>query len=448
MRRLAVVGAVLVATVVTVAAQEPLTLRDAARLAMVSHPAIDAAGAGTREAAAGVQVAQAGRLPRLAWSGGYTRSNNPVYVFGTVLSQQRFTEDNFAIDRLNHPAAVQNFQSVLSIEQTLFDAHRTRFAVRAARVEAQMSAVERRGRELDVLMGVAATYFGVALAVEQVRMAEQTVMSADADVRRAQALFDSGMTTKADVLAVQVYRASAEQARIRAVNEGEVAGAALNDAIGLGLDERRGVVTPLVAAPPPTDTMADYVASALSLRPDTRQASLGVELAAERTGQASTELWPTVVAQAAVEADGARFADQGGRNWLAGVAVHWDVWRGAANRARVTAARHGEHQADARRREAESATALQVRRSWFAFRSAHERLDVARTTVGQAEEALRIVRNRYESGLDAVTELLRSETALTNARYGRLTALFEQRTTRAALEYAAGRLTASSEVMR
>lgn len=448
MRLLAAVGVALLATVQMATAQEPLTLEDAASLALVSHPAIDAAGAVISEAAAGVQVAQAGRLPRLTWSGGYTRSNNPVYVFGTLLTQQRFTEDNFAVDRLNRPPAVQNFQSVLSVEQTLFDANRTKYAVRAARVQEQMSSAERRARELDVLMGVATTYFGVALAVEQVRMAEQTVMSADADVRRAQALFDSGMTTRADVLAVQVHRATAEQARIRAVNEVEVARAALNDAIGLGLGERRAVATPLVAARPPTDTLEDYIATAVSLRPDTRQASLGVDLAAELSGQASTELWPTVVAQAAVEADGARFADQGGRNWLAGVSVRWDVWRGAANRARVTAARHGERQADARRREAESATELQVRRAWFAFRSAHQRLDVARTSVEQAEEALRIIRNRYESGLEAVTELLRGETALMDARYGRLAALFEQRTTRAALEYAAGRLTTSSEVMR
>ena len=39
-------------------------------------------------------------------------------------------------------------------------------------------------------------------------------------------------------------------------------------------------------------------------------------------------------------------------------------------------------------------------------------------------------------------------TALMGARYRRLAALFEQRTARAELEHAAGRLTASSEVMK
>ncbi len=133
---------------------------------------------------------------------------------------------------------------------------------------------------------------------------------------------------------------------------------------------------------------------------------------------------------------------------MAGVALRWDVWKGNQHWSRVAASRHAETRAAAERRQVESATALRVRQAWFSFRSAQERLEVAETTVAQAEESLRIIRNRYESGLETVTELLRSETALTEARFRRLAALYEQRTSRAGLEYAAGRLTASSEVMR
>ena len=446
--KLILICAFVAASVTSAGAREPLTLDEAARLALESHPSIEAAGAGERQAEAGVQVARAGLLPRVAWSESYTRSNNPVYAFGTLLNQRRFSEANFAINNLNNPASVQNFQSVLSLEQTIFDANRTKHAIRAARLEEEVSAQQRRGRELDVLIGVVRTYFGVVVAGEQTRVAEQAVTSADADLRRAQAMYEAGMTTKADVLAVEVHRSTAEQERIRAVNDFEVARAALNDAIGIGLDEPRETVTPLTAAGPPTETLEGYVASAAGARPDVKQAALGVDLSAEQTRQARTALWPTVVAQGVFEADRARFVNQGGGNWLAGVAMRWDLWKGAENRAKVKVSRFGEEQAAAQRRQVESATALQVRRAWFDFKSAQERLGVAESTVVLAEESLRIVRNRYESGLETVTELLRSETALTNARFRRLGALYEQRTARVGLEYAAGRLTASSEVMQ
>jgi outer membrane protein TolC len=442
------VAGLVVASAVTVGAQEPLTLGEAAALALERHPAIAAAGAGARQSEEGVRVARAGFLPRFGWSGSYTRGDNPVYAFGTLLSQGRFSEANFAIDALNNPSPVQNFQAVLSVEQTLFDANRTKHAVRAARLREEMSAEEWRARELDVLLGVVRTYFGVVVSAERTRLAEQAVSSADADLRRAKAMFEGGMTTRADVLAVEVHRASSVQDHIRAVNDLEVARAALNDAIGISLDQRRDTVTPLTAALPPNDTLEGYVSTAVGDRPEAKQAALGVDLSAEETRQASATRWPTVVAQAALEADRARLGDSGGENWLAGVAVRWDLWKGNENRSRVRASRYGEERAAAEQRQVESATALRVRRAWFDFKSAQERLEVAETIVAQAEEGLRIVRNRYESGLETVTELLRSETALTDARFRRLAALYEQRTTRVGLEYAAGRLTASSEVMQ
>ena len=156
MKRVAIIGLV-VASVVRAGAQEPLTLGEAAALALEAHPAISAAGAETRQAEEGVRVARAGFLPRLAWSGSYTRSNNPVYAFGTLLSQRRFSEANFAIDALNSPAPVQNFQAILSVEQAVFDANHTKHAIRAARLQEEMSAEEGLARELDVLIGVVRT---------------------------------------------------------------------------------------------------------------------------------------------------------------------------------------------------------------------------------------------------------------------------------------------------
>ena len=438
----------IVAVAVSARAQEPLTLEDAATLALEAHPAIAAAGAGVQQAEAGVGVARAGLLPRFALSGAYTRGNNPVYAFGARLNQERFSEANLAIDALNNPSPVQNFQAILSVEQTVFDSNRTKHAIRAARLQQEMSDEERRARELDVLISVVRTYFGVAVSAEQTRLAEQAVASADADLRRARSLFEAGMTTRADVLAVEVHRASALQDQIRAVNDLEVARAALNDAIGIDLNERREAVTPLTAAAPPRETLEGYVATAVGDRPDTKQAALGVDLVGVQTRQASAMRWPTVVLHGAVEADRAHVSKRGGENWLAGVAVRWDLWNGNENRSKIRGSRYAEEQAAAEQRQVTSATELHVRRAWFSFKSAQERLRVAETTVVQAEESLRIIRNRYESGLEAVTELLRSETALTDARFRRLAALYEQRTTRAGLEYAAGRLTASSEVMR
>jgi hypothetical protein len=81
-----------------------------------------------------VRQARAGFLPRVdlveAWQGG----NQPVFVFGSLLSQQRFTEANFAIAALNRPDPLWNHRAAVVVEQTLYDGSRTRASVSASRV--------------------------------------------------------------------------------------------------------------------------------------------------------------------------------------------------------------------------------------------------------------------------------------------------------------------------
>ena len=88
-----------------------------------------------------------------------------------------------------------------------------------------------------------------------------------------------------------------------------------------------------------------------------------------------------------------------------------------------------------------------MRSAYLNLKSAQERIAVAETTVSQAEENLRIVKNRYDNGLNNVTDLLRSETALMDARVRRLSAVHDQRLASAALELAAGTLSTDSKVL-
>jgi outer membrane protein TolC len=59
---------------------------------------------------------------------------------------------------------------------------------------------------------------------------------------------------------------------------------------------------------------------------------------------------------------------------------------------------------------------LEVRQAYSQAESAFQRVRVARQAVGQAEEALRIVANRYGVGLLTIVELLGAEAALQQAR--------------------------------
>jgi outer membrane protein TolC len=427
-----------------VAAQEPLSLRQAVETALRSHPAVEAAQAGKNESEAGIRQARAGYLPRVDFSESWQRSNNPVFVFGSLLNQGEFGESNFAVSSLNHPDPLNNFQSRFNVQQVLFDSWRTKRAVRGASLGSDLAAEQERATESDVVLGVVRTYFGALLGAENRAVAEQSLQSARADLERAESLHQAGMTTEADVLSVRVHVASVEQERIRAEQDAEVALAALNDALGMPLDSRYDLTTPLQPLGQGIPTREEYERRALAEHPSLRQAELGRAIAETQLDLAKTSLWPQITAHGIFEADRQGFASRGNSNWLAGVSLQWNVWDGSRKRAEIAAARSAESRAAALKKRANSSVLLGIRQAWSSWRSAAERVEVAAGAVAAAEASHEIIRNRYSAGLTTVTELIRSDSALRGTRFQHLGALYEQRVAAAALEHAAGVLTASS----
>jgi outer membrane protein len=428
-------------------AQSALTVGDAVRLALRQNPAIHAAAAAESAADRRTAEARSGPLPKVNYSESWTRSDNPVFVFSSLLTQRQFGEANFRLDALNRPGFINNFQSVITADQPIYDAGQAKRAVTAAGLGRDLAGEQQRLAHLEVIAGVARSYYAVALSVEQLKAAEQALRSAEADLRRAESVRAAGMSTDADVLSIRVHVAAVEEQRIRRRAELDVARAALNDALGLPLDAEHTLSTPLARAVPPDLALADYEARALSNRPEARQSKLATSLAETQAADARAALLPQVAAHAAFEADRGRFYDRGGANWLVSVGVRWNLFNGGADRARIAESGFAIRQREAERARVESAIRLQVRRAHADFRSAEQRIEVAKAAVAEAEESLRITQNRYDAGMSNVTDLLRTESALLDARTRYAAAVHDQRIAATMLEAATGTLDENSEVL-
>jgi len=427
-------------------AQSPLSLKDAVRMALEKHPAVEASRAGEQAAGTRIRQARSGYLPKLNYSESWQRSNNPVFVFSSLLTQHQFTEQNFRIDTLNRPDALNNFQSQLIVDQVLYDAGQTGKAVKAANLAHGIASESKRRTDLDVIMNTTRAYYGAVLASENVKVAQESVKSAEADLQRAEAVRAAGMATDADVLSIRVHLAGMREQAIRAANDLEVARAALNEALGLPLDTRFDLSTPLAPAAPPAQEAAGFEKEAVEQRPEARQAELAEDLARTQLDTARSSLLPQVFFRGAFEADRQRFINRGGANWAAGVSLRWNLFNGFADKARIDEALLLERRAQAEKQRAVNGIRLQVRKARLDLQSAGERIEVTRAAVAQAEESHRIIQNRYQNGLTTVTELLRSEAALLAARTRHLAAIHDQKIASAALLEAAGTLNKDSEL--
>ncbi len=428
-------------------AQDSLSLKDAVERALVKHPSVEASKLGVEAAGARVAQARAAYLPKLNYSESLLRTDNPVMVFSSLLTQHQFSAANFNIGPLNRPDALNNFQSQVVVDQVVYDAGQTRRAVRSAELDRNINTEGERGARMQVIASVVRAYHGAVLADEGVKVADEALRSAEADLNRAEAVRATGMSTDADVLSIRVHLAAMREQQIRRTSDLEVALAALNEAIGLPLPEIHTLSTPLTPARLGDRGLEAYEKDGADARPELRQSKLAAELAGTQADSARASLLPQIIFHAGFEADRQTFATRGGASWLASASLRWNIFNGGADKARIDEAEYGLSRARALTNQADAQIRLQVRRAWADVRSSTQRIEVAQGAVAMAEESLRITKNRFEAGLATVTDLLRTETALLEARDHHLAAVYDQRVAAVNLELAAGRLTPASEVL-
>lgn len=423
----------------------PLTLHDAVTIALEKNPLRKAALADTRAASADTQVARSFLLPHISFSETATRGNDPVYVFGSRLRQQRFTEADFALNRLNSPLPFGNFSTRLGGTWNLFDSFASWRGLTRARLMDEAAKHQLDRTEQEVVFHVIESYDAVLLAAKEVDVTDHATRTAQAIVDRSQLRFDSGLVVESDLLTAKVRLASRQQEAIRAKNNFALAQAQLNTAMGVSVDSLFDVTQTLTEPQLPALTLPDLESRALNNRPDLKR------IAAEQNAQqqsvqiAKSSFGPQLNAFAGWEMDNPKFlSGGGGNNWVGGLELKIDLFQGGARRAELSRQRANAEKAAAMRQAATDGVRLEVRRAYYEVDASRQQVEVARASVGQAQDSLRINQDRYETGLLTITELLGAEEAARRSQTDFWNAISRLRTSYAALELATGSLNSQS----
>ena len=415
-----------------------LTLSGAVDEALSRNPAIAAADARQRVAAARQAEAQAARFPRIGVSESATRGNNPVFVFGSLLEQGQFAARHFDPGFLNAPGALTNYRAAATASVAVFDRLRTTTAIRQSR-----NGVERAGFELEetrqrLRSETIARFYGVLVADEKLNVAREAVRAAEADAKAARDRFEQGLIVESEALSADVQLAAFRQRVIAAEGESAIARAALATLLQRPLPDGIAVEGTLPAAPLDDTNLAGAIAQATARRAPVRAASSGTSDAQLRLVAERGAALPRVDAFGTFGASGGTFGRRDA-DYTAGIAVTLDVFD-RARPARIAAARGEIDAARAAEATAHDVVTMEVVTAWHRLRAAREMSIVATSAAGQAEAAARIVRDRYTEGLTTITEHLRAQTALVTARFDLLATRYETLAAHAELLRATGDL--------
>ena len=443
-----IVGALLFATAAAQGSPAPLTLRDAVKIALEKNPLRKAALADTRASSADIQTARSSLFPRLTFSETATRGNDPVYVFGNRLRQQRFTQADFALNQLNSPLPYGNFGTRLGSTWNLFDSFASWRGIRRAK-EMNVAVNHQLERtDQEILFRVVQAYYGVLLATKQLEVAEQAEKTAKAIMDRSQARVNAGLVVESDLLSSKVRLAGREQERIRARNNVELARAQLNTAMGLPADMLYQPQDASAEQSLTADSLSNLEQRALTTRPDLKRIEAQQSAQDLSVAIAKSSFGPRLNGFAGWEMNNPSFlAGGGGNNWTAGIELQIDLFQGGAKRAALSRERAMAERIAALKQAANDAVRLEVRQAYYDQDASRQQVEVARTAITQAQESLRIDQNRYDGGLLTITDLLGAEDAARRTQADYWQAVYSHRISYANLELACGTLNLQSPVV-
>jgi outer membrane protein TolC len=429
-------------------ASSPVTLQQAVNIALEKNPQRKAALADTRAASAGVKQARSLLFPHVTFSETATGGNDPVDVFGSKLRQQRFGAPDFALNVLNTPAPFGNFSTRFGGTWNLFDSLASwRSVNRAERVkDAADRQLDRTGQE--IVFRVTGSYYAVLLAKKQLEVAGQAMKTAEAILEQSKNRFESGIVVQSDSLSAQVRVASRQQELIRAQNNLALARAELSTAMGLAAQGDFEPAGDLTERTLPAVPLEDLEKQALEMRPDLKRIRSEEAAQQQSVSIAKSSFGPRVNAFAGWEADNPTLvAGGGGNNWLAGIEVQIDLFQGGAKQAELARERALQDKIAAAKESAADEVRLEVRRAYYDVDSTRQQLEVARASIAEAQESLRINQDRYDAGLSTITDLLAAEDTARRAQTDYWEALCRYYTGYAALELASGTLNPQSPVV-
>jgi outer membrane protein TolC len=431
-------------------ATEPssLTLQQAVQIAMEKNPLRKAAIADTKVTVADIREAHSFLLPRVSFSESATRGNDPVYVFGSKLRQQRFSTADLALNELNTPPPFGNFATRFGGSWNLFDSFASWHGVKRAKQMNEAAAHQLDRTDQEIVFRVVSSYYEVLLAGKQLEVVGQSVKTAQAITERSQGRFDTGLVVESDLLTAKVRLAERQRELIQARNHFEMTRAQLNTAMGLPVESSSQLTDLLAERALPMPGLQDVEKQALTSRPDLRRVASEEAAQHQNVAIAKSSFGPRVNAIAGWEMDNPTFmAGGGGNNWMGGIEVQIDIFQGGAKRAELSRQRALEEKVVAMKQAATDGVRLEVRRAYYDVDASRQQVEVARTAIALAQESLRINQDRYDSGLATITDVLGAEDANRRSQTDYWEAVYRFHTSYANLELASGTLNLQSPVV-
>lgn len=367
-------------------------------------------------------------LPNVNASYTFSNTNNPLYAFGSKLNQERITMMDFDPAKLNAPDAISNFATKVEVQQPIINMDAV-YMKKAGQVKTEVLKIKAERTKEYIQFELKKAYMQLQLAYRMLETLENAKSTTLANKKVIDNYFKNGMIQKTEVLYMDV--------RVKEI-ENQIAYAKSNvrnasDYMYFLLDEpsENKVLKPSEKLEYQTQMLENSATLNLN-RKDLQAYQKSLEAYDLMIKSSKAKFLPRLNAFGNFEMYDNKFAQFGANGYLAGLQLSWNVFDGLKSKSEQEKYKAELTKAQTEIEQYNKQSQLELNKANRQVQDADNKVNLTKLALEQSKEAYRIRKNRYEQGLEKSSDLLMSETTMSQKDLEYQQAIFEYNT---ALEY-------------
>ena len=412
-----------------------LTLQETIELAERNNRDLAVSRLQVQQQQAAVRESQAGLYPTLDLQSTLNRSLSASGTIGIKAGQAGAIEQ-FGSEAAARSFSPQSFRRSIADESTSWDtslqlsydlytsgAGGARRKVAAGNLRAAELAMERVREQLR--LDVTGEYYDLQEANEQVKINEQSAKNSEQSLKDANAQEKAGLGTKFDVLRSEVQLANNQQQLTNSLATEEINRRRI--AQRLSLPEFVTISAADAVRPAGTwkKTLEETIVMAYKQRVELEEQLVQRDISEAGRKQALSALGPRIQLRASydlLKVFEQPVSEVSSGYSLAAVAT-WRLFDGGAARSQAQQQEVGKQIAETRFTQSRNTIRFQVEQSYATLTSSGKNIETTTKALGQACEARRLAKLRFDAGVGTQTDVLNAETDLTRSAGSRVTAI-------------------------
>jgi outer membrane protein TolC len=419
-----------------IAAQEKLslTIDQAIGIGLQNSKILHSSFMKVKSSESKVKEVNALRLPSLKLNAGYRRlSEVDPFIINTPFG-------SFPIA----PGIFDNYSFQLSLFQPLFTGFRLAGNVNLNEELSNATTEEFNKDRNELFFNIKNSYWGVYKAIQFKKVMDETVEQIRAHVEDAKNLEKAGMLTKNDILKIEVQLSNVLYQQVDAENAVKLSIVALNNILGIPLSTQIEIASTANLNEYRLDELSKLIDIAVEKRPELKAAGSRIRAGEAGVTLAKSSWYPQVslYANYYYSKPNQRILPTQNRfdgTWDAGINLSMNVWDWLTTK-------HQTDQAETQLAQAvdglgiiKDGITLEVTQNYLSVNQAKRKIDIAKLSVGQAEENLRVTTQKFKNGLATSSDLIDAETALISSKTNYTTSIVDYELAKAKLEKSIGK---------